>query len=97
MEDSAQSKFSGPSDNKSDHSDDVASGDVESALKAENIWQLHNYFSVPALQPMAEEKVQMANDSNSSHVISNWKIIGLCCPRNSKKKIGTNFTSETED
>ena len=51
MEDSAQSKFSGPSDNESDHSDDVAVGDVESAPKKQKTFgselQLHNYFSAP--------------------------------------------------
>ena len=52
MEDSAQSTMSGPSDNESDHSDDVAAGDVESAPKKQLTFaselQLHNYFSVPA-------------------------------------------------
>ncbi len=101
MEDSAQSKCSGPSDNESDHSDDVAAGDVESVPKKQITFgselQLHNYFSVPALQSTAVEKDQMAKYSDPSHVMHpTGKIIGLCCS-SKEKKTGSNFSSETKD
>jgi hypothetical protein len=73
MEDSAQSKFLGPNENEFDHSDDVDARDVESAPKKRKPFgselRLHNSFFVPALQPTAEGKVQMAKDSDSSHVM----------------------------
>ena len=73
MKDVAQSKSSGFSDIEYCSNDDANAGDVEPApkklKKIGSELQLHNYFSLPARQPTAQEIVQLAKDSDSSHVM----------------------------
>ena len=75
-EESAQFKSSNLSECEDSFSDDVIAGDDEKASeKPKTELQLHNYFSSPlhfsspARQPSAEEKVQIAKDSDFSHVM----------------------------
>ena len=73
MEETAQSKSCGSSDNENCSNDDVIVGDVESAPNKPKTFglelQLHNYFSLPAQKPTPDEKVQLAKNSDSSHVM----------------------------
>ena len=78
-EESAQFKSSNLSECEDSFSDDVIAGDDEKASEKPKSFgpelQLHNYFSSPlhfsspARQPSAEEKVQIAKDSDFSHVM----------------------------
>ena len=65
-EESAQFKSSNLSECEDSFSDDVIAGEDEKASEKPKLFgpelQLHNYFSSPARQPSAEEKVQIAKD-----------------------------------
>jgi hypothetical protein len=72
-EESAQCKSSNLSECEDSFCDDVIAGEDEKASEKPKSFgpelQLHNYFSSPARQPSAEEKVQIAKDSDFSHVV----------------------------
>ena len=100
--DIAESKSYDSSDDENCSNDDVIVGNFESAQKKPKTFasalQLHNYFSLPVRMPTAEKKINLAKDSDLSHVMRQMaKLAVFVGPALKRTKLGVNFTIETED